>query len=153
MNTLPLPCSSILGAVLFVWGGVLFVPGCLFSHPTPLACEKDHIAPQLCQKRRTRKKKGGWVCVRVSRLSAWRLALKDTGSAGTPDRFLKSSTYNMHFKSYPVLRVLAWHAVRLQPNTLSRKGARVKECGECTNRERATGGTRDTRWKSISVDG
>nr|DAX59466.1 MAG TPA: hypothetical protein [Caudoviricetes sp.] len=36
------------------WGG------CFLHYP--LACEKDHIAPQLCQKRRTRKKNGGgWV--------------------------------------------------------------------------------------------
>lgn len=78
--------------------------GVCFLH-YPHGCEKDHIAPQLCQKKKDTKEKWGWVCVRVSRLSAWRLALKDTGSAGTPDRFLKSSTYNIYFKSYPVLRV------------------------------------------------
>ena len=78
--------------------------GVCFLH-YPHGCEKDHIAPQLCQKKKDTKEKWGWVCVRVSRLSAWRLALKDTGSAGTPDRFLKSSTYNIHFKSYRVLRV------------------------------------------------
>nr|DAF61333.1 MAG TPA: hypothetical protein [Siphoviridae sp. ctkV91] len=33
--------------------------GVVVFSPHPLACEKDHIAPQLCQKRRTRKKKGG----------------------------------------------------------------------------------------------
>nr|DAU50396.1 MAG TPA: hypothetical protein [Caudoviricetes sp.] len=80
--------------------------GVCFLH-YPLACEKDHIAPRLCQKRRTRKKKGGGCVFAVSQLSAWRLALKDTGQAGTPYRFLKSSTYNIHFKSHLVLRVLA----------------------------------------------
>nr|DAX64006.1 MAG TPA: hypothetical protein [Caudoviricetes sp.] len=78
--------------------------GVCFLH-YPHGCEKDHIAPQLCQKEGHGTRKKGGVGVRVSRLSAWRLAVKDTGSAGTPDRFLKSSTYNIHFKSYPVLRV------------------------------------------------
>lgn len=72
---------------------------------TPHGCEKDHIAPQPCQKKKDTEEKWMWVCVRVSQLSAWRPALKDTGSAGTPYRFLKSSTYNIHFKSYLVLRV------------------------------------------------
>lgn len=45
----------------------------------PLACEKYHIAPQLCQKEKDTKEKWGWMGVRVSQLSAWRLALKDTG--------------------------------------------------------------------------
>lgn len=56
-----------------VYGGVVVFS----SHP--LACEKDHIAPQRCQKKKDTEEKGGWVCVRVSRLSAWRLALKYTG--------------------------------------------------------------------------
>ena len=79
--------------------------GVVVFSTTPHGCEKDHIAPQLCQKEKDTKEKRGWVCVRVSQLSAWRLALKDTGSAGTPLKFLKSSTYNIHFKSYLVLRV------------------------------------------------
>lgn len=33
--------------------------GVFVSYPHPLACEKDHIAPQLCQKRRTQKKNEG----------------------------------------------------------------------------------------------
>nr|DAN85451.1 MAG TPA: hypothetical protein [Caudoviricetes sp.] len=84
--------------------GCLERSGVVVFSTTPHGCEKDHIAPQLCQKKKDTKEKRGGGCFR---LSAWRLALKDTGSAGTPDRFLKSSTYNMHFKSYLVLRVLA----------------------------------------------
>ena len=80
--------------------------GVCFLH-YPLACEKDHIAPQLCQKKKNTEEKWGWMGVRVSQLIAERLALKDTGSAETPYRFLKSSTYNIHFKSHLVLRVLA----------------------------------------------
>lgn len=71
---------------------------------TPRGCEKDHIAPQLCQKKKDTIKEKGGGCFR---LSAWRLALKDTAKKCTPLKFLKSSTYNIHFKSYPVLRVLA----------------------------------------------
>lgn len=54
MNTLPMPCCSILGGC-FVDGGVS-----VFS-TYPHGCEKDHIAPQLCQKEGHGKKKGGWV--------------------------------------------------------------------------------------------
>ena len=62
MNTLPVPCCSILGPVLFVGGGVLNLLGCLLFSTTPHGCEKDHIAPQLCQKEKdTVKEKGGWV--------------------------------------------------------------------------------------------
>lgn len=59
MNTLPVPCSSILGAVLFVWRGVLFVPGCLFSLPTPWHVKKITSPPSCVKRRRTRKKNGG----------------------------------------------------------------------------------------------
>lgn len=48
--------------------------GVCFLH-YPHGCEKDHIAPQLCQKKKDAEEKWGWVCVRVSRLSAWRLAV------------------------------------------------------------------------------
>lgn len=75
--------------------------------PYPHGCEKDHIAPQRCQKEKDTEEKWGWVCVRISRLSAGRQALKDTAKKGTLSKFLKSSTYNIHFKSHPVLRVLA----------------------------------------------
>lgn len=101
-------------ALLFDSGGCFVrLRGCLersgvvVFYPHPLACEKDHIAPQLCQKKKDTKEEWGWVCVRVSRLSAWRLALKDTAKKCTPLKFLKSSTYNIHFKSYLMLRVLA----------------------------------------------
>lgn len=60
--------------------------GVCFLH-YPLACEKYHIAPQLCQKKKDTEEKWRWMGVRVSQLSAWRLALKDTGSAETPYRF------------------------------------------------------------------
>ena len=59
MNTLHLPCRSILGAVLCVWRGVLFVPGCLFSLPTPWHVKKITSPPSCVKKRRTRKKNGG----------------------------------------------------------------------------------------------
>ncbi|QPB11588.1 hypothetical protein [Cutibacterium phage PAVL20] len=36
--------------------------GWLFSPLPPHGCEKDHIAPQLCQKKKdTKEKGGGWV--------------------------------------------------------------------------------------------
>ncbi|QSL99412.1 hypothetical protein [Propionibacterium phage TCUCAP1] len=41
----------------------------------PHWCEKDHIAPQRCQKEKDTKEKWGRACVRVSQLSAWRLAV------------------------------------------------------------------------------
>nr|DAS67999.1 MAG TPA: GRB2-binding adapter (GAPT) [Caudoviricetes sp.] len=69
MNTLPVPCCSILGAVLFVWGVFCLCRGGCFLH-YPLACEKDHIAPQRCQKKKDTKEKRGWMGVRVSQLSA-----------------------------------------------------------------------------------
>nr|DAU37887.1 MAG TPA: hypothetical protein [Caudoviricetes sp.] len=47
-----------------VCAGVVAFP----SHP--LVCEKDHIAPQLCQKKKDTEEKRGWMGVRVSRLSA-----------------------------------------------------------------------------------
>lgn len=50
--------------------------GGVFVFPSyPLACEKDHITPQLCQKKKDTEEKWGWMGVRVSRLSAWRLAV------------------------------------------------------------------------------
>ena len=75
--------------------------------PYPHGCEKDHIAPQWCQKKKDTEEKRGWVYVRVSRLSARRLALKYTAKKCIPSRFLKSSTYDIHFKSHPMLRMLA----------------------------------------------
>ena len=55
----------------------------VFVFPShPLACEKDHIAPQLCQKKKDTKEKWGWMGVRVSQLSAWRLAVKEHGLSG-----------------------------------------------------------------------
>lgn len=77
--------------------------GVVVFSTTPLACEKDHIAPQLCQKEKDTEEKRGWVCVRVSGL-----ALSGVGHrlSGNTLKVLKSSTYNIHFKSYLVLRVL-----------------------------------------------
>ena len=83
------------------------MPGCLFSLPTPWHVKKITSPPSCVKRRRTRKKNGGWVRVRVSRLSASRLALKEHGLSGNTLKVLKSSTYNMHFKSHLVLRVLA----------------------------------------------
>nr|DAD66281.1 MAG TPA: hypothetical protein [Siphoviridae sp. ctj7f2] len=72
---------------------------------TPHGCEKDHIAPQLCQKKKdTKEKRGvGWC----SRFTAYRLAPSVEGHrlSGNTLKVLKSSTYNIHFKSYQVLRV------------------------------------------------
>ena len=87
--------------------GRLECSGVFVFSTTPHGCEKDHIAPQLCQKEKDTEEKWGRVCVRVSRPSAWRLAVLDTAKKGTLLKFLKSSTYNIHFKSYLVLRVLA----------------------------------------------
>ena len=72
-----------------------------------LACEKYHIAPQLCQKEKDTKEKRGWMGVHVSQLSAYRLAPSGIGHGLSRNtlKVLKSSTYNMHFKSHPVLRV------------------------------------------------
>nr|DAQ10858.1 MAG TPA: hypothetical protein [Caudoviricetes sp.] len=69
MNTLPLPCCSILGAVLCVWRGVLFVVGWLFSLPTPTGARKITSPPAVSKEKDT-EEKWGWVCVRVSQLSA-----------------------------------------------------------------------------------
>ena len=101
MNTLPVPCRSILG------GCFVRLAGCLLFSTTPHGCEKDHIAPQLCQKEKdTEEKKGGGGC---SRFTAYRLApsVEGHGLSGNALEVLKSSTYNVHFKSYLVLRVLA----------------------------------------------
>ena len=54
-------CSVCAGVVVF--------------STTPLACEKYHIAPQLCQKEKDTKEKWWWMGVRISMLSAWRLAV------------------------------------------------------------------------------
>lgn len=81
------------------------MPGWLFSPLPPMVVKKITSPPSGVKREGHERKKG--MRVRVSKLSAWRLAVKDTGSAVTPLKFLKSSTYNMHFKSYPVLRVLA----------------------------------------------
>nr|DAO88567.1 MAG TPA: hypothetical protein [Caudoviricetes sp.] len=43
--------------------------GVCFLHYPP-GCEKDHIAPQLCQKKKDTEEKRGWMGVRVSQLSA-----------------------------------------------------------------------------------
>ena len=63
-----------------VCGGVF-----VFSS-TPMGVRKITSPPAVSKEKDT-EEKWRWVCVRVSQLSAWRLALKDTGSAGTPDRF------------------------------------------------------------------
>lgn len=76
--------------------------GCFLHYP--LACEKDHIAPQLCQKEKDTEEKWGWMGVRVSGLAP---SVKGHGPSRNTLKVLKSSTYNMYFKSYPVLRVLA----------------------------------------------
>lgn len=57
----------------------MFRGGCFLHYPH--GCEKDHIAPQLCQKEKDTEEKRG-VGVRVSRLTAWRLALKEHGLSG-----------------------------------------------------------------------
>lgn len=64
MNTLPVPCRSIPRAVLFVWWGVVNAVWIVVFYPHPLACEKDHIAPQLCQKEKDTEEKWGSVCSR-----------------------------------------------------------------------------------------
>lgn len=79
--------------------------GCFLHYPH--GCEKDHIAPQRCRKEEGHgRKMGVGVC---SYFKAWRLALSSVGHSQrcTPSKFLKSSTYNIHFKSYLMLRVLA----------------------------------------------
>lgn len=81
------------------------MPGWLFSTHTPWRVRKITSPPSGVERRRTREKNGGGVCVRVSRLSAWRLAVLGTARRCIPAKFLKSSTYNIHFKSYLVLRV------------------------------------------------
>ena len=80
------------------------MPGCLFSPLPPMACEKDHIAPQLCQKRRTRKKNGGGCVFAFHSLAP---SVEGHRLSGNTLQVLKSSTYNIHFTSHPVLRVLA----------------------------------------------
>lgn len=54
-------CSVCAGVVVF------------YLHP--LACEKDHIAPPAVLKEKDTEEKWEWVYVRVSRLSARRLAV------------------------------------------------------------------------------
>lgn len=73
MFTLPVPCRSILGAVLFVWRGVLLMVGWLFSPLPPMVVKKITSPPSCVKKRRTRKKKGGWV------FQAYRLAPSRVG--------------------------------------------------------------------------
>lgn len=75
MFTPLVPCCSILGPVLFGWRGVVNVPGCLFSPLPPGHVRKITSPPQLCQKKKDTKEKWGWMGVRVSRLSAERLAV------------------------------------------------------------------------------
>ena len=120
MNTLPLPCCSILGAVLFVWGVFCLGWGVCFLHCPPGMWERSHRPPAVSKEKDTKEKGGGCV-----------FAFPGLAPSGVEHRLsgntlevLKSSTYNIHFKSHLVLRVLAWHAVRLQSNTLSLKGAR-----------------------------
>ena len=62
--------------------------------------------PSCVKRRRTRKKKGMDGC---SRFTAYRLApsIERHGLNGNTLKVLKSSTYNMYFKSYLVLRVEA----------------------------------------------
>ncbi|QPB11742.1 hypothetical protein [Cutibacterium phage PAVL21] len=78
------------------------LPGCLFSSPTPHGCEKDHIAPQRCQKEKDAKEKWGWMGVHVSGLAP---SVEGHRLSRNILKVLKSSTYNMYFKSYLVLRV------------------------------------------------
>lgn len=80
--------------------------GCLFYPLTPWYVRKITSPPSGVKREGHGRKMGVGVCSRF-RLSAWRPALKDTGKKGTLSKFLKSSTYNVDFKSYLVLRVLA----------------------------------------------
>lgn len=73
-------CPAVRSWGLFcLFRGCSVCAGVVVFHPHPLACEKYHIAPQLCQKEKDTEEKWGWMGVHVSRLSAERLALKDTG--------------------------------------------------------------------------
>ena len=66
MNTLPLPYCSILGAVLFVWWGVVNVPGCLCFSSTPTGVRKITSPPSGVKRRKDTKEKWGSVCSRFT---------------------------------------------------------------------------------------
>ena len=78
----------------------MFQGDCFLHYPH--RCEKDHIAPQRCQKKKDTEEKGGWMGVSVSGLAP---SVKGHRLSRNTLKVLKSSTYNMHFKSYLVLRV------------------------------------------------
>uniref|UniRef100_A0AB39CF18 Secreted protein n=1 Tax=Cutibacterium phage vB_CacS-HV1 TaxID=3236917 RepID=A0AB39CF18_9CAUD len=62
MFTLPVPCRSILGPVLFVWGCSVD-GGVVVFHP-PLLCVRKITSPPSCVKKKkdTKEKRGGgWV--------------------------------------------------------------------------------------------
>ena len=58
-NTLPVPCCSILGPVLCVWRGVLFVPGCLFSSLPPTGVRNITSPPSCVKKKEGHERKMG----------------------------------------------------------------------------------------------
>ena len=75
--------------------------GCFLHYPH--GCEKDHIAPQRCQKKKdTVKERGGvWVFT----FQGLAPSVEGHRLSGNTLKVLKSSTYSMYFKSYLVLRV------------------------------------------------
>lgn len=108
-------CSVCAGVVVF--------------STTPWHVRNITSPPSGVKKRRTRKKNGGgWVFA----FQGLAPSVKGHGPSGNTLKVLKSSTYNMYFKSYLVLRGV--DVTRRTPSAENAKPetrTRVKECGEC----------------------